>query len=391
MEENNLNIADLIKALPEIDKLQDVLAKFSPFKVLGVADFEIRHSNIIAWLLNPNESHGLGDKFLKYFFQQILLSSENQEMQNRESILQKITLNNLVDLDVMREANNIDVLLVSTNTKFVCLIENKVHSSEHGQQLMKYLKHIKDNYPTYLIFPIFLTLDGSLASHNDYFTASYIQIIEVLETIIANYKDDINKNVFTFLDQYIKILKQKTMTETSLTEVARKIYKENKEAIDFIHTVGNAIDVSCVKDGFLKLHPNLEVIWPNPNWFTFIDKDFLINKKMDNTWAQGNIIQYWASPYGDKLKFSLEVGPFDDGNERLDFLLALEKNGIDIREASKKETGKYTRIWSITKPIKDWQDKEDILDKIDSLYTNKALQDISKKVIKTIKEFTAFW
>ena len=32
---------------------------FSPFDVLQVADVEIRHSNVLAWLLAPDGTHGL--------------------------------------------------------------------------------------------------------------------------------------------------------------------------------------------------------------------------------------------------------------------------------------------------------------------------------------------
>lgn len=41
--------------------------EFNAFDVLRYADYEIRHSNVLAWLLQPGASHGLGDEFLKWF------------------------------------------------------------------------------------------------------------------------------------------------------------------------------------------------------------------------------------------------------------------------------------------------------------------------------------
>ncbi|HEY9188695.1 MAG TPA: PD-(D/E)XK nuclease family protein [Ignavibacteria bacterium] len=35
------------------------------FDALGMTDKEEIHTNLLFWLLNPNESHGLDDKFLK--------------------------------------------------------------------------------------------------------------------------------------------------------------------------------------------------------------------------------------------------------------------------------------------------------------------------------------
>ena len=37
------------------------------FQAIGMETQEIRHSNFIAWLLDPNESHGLGDTLIKLF------------------------------------------------------------------------------------------------------------------------------------------------------------------------------------------------------------------------------------------------------------------------------------------------------------------------------------
>lgn len=41
--------------------------RFNPFDVLRYADYEIRHSNVLAWLLQPNETHGIGDAFIRAF------------------------------------------------------------------------------------------------------------------------------------------------------------------------------------------------------------------------------------------------------------------------------------------------------------------------------------
>ena len=40
---------------------------FNVFDVLQYAEFEIRHSNVLAWLLQPEESHRIGRLFLDRF------------------------------------------------------------------------------------------------------------------------------------------------------------------------------------------------------------------------------------------------------------------------------------------------------------------------------------
>ena len=46
--------------------------KFNIFKILKLDNYEIRHSNFVAWLLDPNGSHKLGDKFLIKFINKAL-------------------------------------------------------------------------------------------------------------------------------------------------------------------------------------------------------------------------------------------------------------------------------------------------------------------------------
>ena len=45
--------------------------EFNTFDVLQYADYEIRHSNVLAWLLRPGDTHGIGARFLKWFVDQI--------------------------------------------------------------------------------------------------------------------------------------------------------------------------------------------------------------------------------------------------------------------------------------------------------------------------------
>ena len=47
-----------------LDSLSKWTNEFNIFDVLGVSRAEIRHSNMLGWLLDPNENHGLGDSFL---------------------------------------------------------------------------------------------------------------------------------------------------------------------------------------------------------------------------------------------------------------------------------------------------------------------------------------
>lgn len=389
--DSNASVNDIILCIPEIENLNIRFSEFNPLKVLGVSEEEIRHSHIISWLLDPKANHGLGTSFLKIFLRTTICSSENQSIENVTNGLKELILGDFTDLQVHREHSHIDILCVSENNKIVILIENKYNSDEHSDQLNRYLSNIKAQYSNYICIPIFLSIEGLPPSHSEYLAASYKQVLDSIEQLIKVYSDRIPQAIKMFLDYYQIIISEKIMEDPDLQEIARKIYKENKAAIDFIYSIGNGIDLTIPGNEFIKNHENLKAIWPNPNWYSFVDKEFIVDNKNKFQWGNGNPVQYWFSPYQGKLKMCLEVGPFDSGKDRLSFLLELEKAGCKLRPSSKTESGTYTRLHSQTIDIKDWKDDSELEDKMKSLLENRDLKIIVEIVKSVIKKHSSFW
>jgi len=117
----------------KLELLQARMNRFNPLKVLKVQDHEIRHSNILAWLFDPQEDHNLDDRILKRFILKVLLRQENDEILDDMNMIYDFQQVSLLDVDVYRELNNIDLVFVSEQNKIVVFIENKVYSGEHSQ------------------------------------------------------------------------------------------------------------------------------------------------------------------------------------------------------------------------------------------------------------------
>ena len=111
------------------------LNEFNPFNILKVTDYEIRHSNIISWLLNPKGNHNIGDAFIRKFLSEVLINNDNLETSFTVLKTQEISFH---DFDIKREWNNIDILLISHSNKLAVIIENKIFSKESKDQLQKY-------------------------------------------------------------------------------------------------------------------------------------------------------------------------------------------------------------------------------------------------------------
>ena len=69
---------------PDLSKLESMLREFNPFRILGISDFEIRHSNVLAWLIEPHAHHGLGDELFKNLLLEVLKSDDDGRAEVRD-------------------------------------------------------------------------------------------------------------------------------------------------------------------------------------------------------------------------------------------------------------------------------------------------------------------
>ena len=214
-----------------LERLEDSLATFNIFKVLGLEYYELRHSNTISYLLNPIESHGLKDYFLKKYLISVVASSDN-------SSISPVTIDgwNLKDAVVKREYKNIDILISSKTCDFVCCIENKVLSTESNDQLQRYHEIVNDEFHNCKnkLF-IFLSPAGVEPSDNEnWIISTYEQISSILDNIMKHKSKDLGREQLLFIEHYYRIIRRYLMENSEEVRLAREIYNSHKEALDFI-------------------------------------------------------------------------------------------------------------------------------------------------------------
>ena len=90
-------------------KIETYINRFNPIRVMKMERMEIRHSAILSWLLNPGESHGLDDKFLKAFLGEALRGHSSLGSPSALDIARA----DLRDATVRLEWQNIDIFIYS--------------------------------------------------------------------------------------------------------------------------------------------------------------------------------------------------------------------------------------------------------------------------------------
>lgn len=210
---NNASFVALVDALEE-KKYKD----FNIFKILRVDNYEIRHSNILAWLLDKKASHNLSSTFIKEFLQKAILNFDAK----------------LVDEDIKikteygtDEKRRIDILIIGES--FTCTIENKYGSCEHDEQCKHYLEFINKKFKDKNNYFIFLDTEKpenfESETYQDYHFISHKDILEILIKIVP--KDNKTENIF--LKQYIEILDEKY--NSTFDKNIIDFYNQNSEFI----------------------------------------------------------------------------------------------------------------------------------------------------------------
>ena len=207
------------------------LSELNIFKCLSIERAEIRHSNFIAFILDPKKPHGLGDVAVRKLLKDIFSDSKASARNTLDA--DKLNLQNI---EVRREWKNIDILIILERD--IVVIENKVDAVDHLHQLETYKEIAKNTFPNKNIHHVYLTPFGDdpqdIKHRNIYINYSYKQLAEIIESILKNYKNSDNQKMYFYLSDYLVTIKRELLMNDELNKLAVKLYNAHKEAFDFI-------------------------------------------------------------------------------------------------------------------------------------------------------------
>ena len=212
-----------LEADTSFQQLSQKMQTLNIFEVLGITNAEIRHSNFLAWLLDPNGNHGMGDKFLREFV---------SKLGQREVVPENVTV-----CIVRREWQHIDLLVLCQKEKYLLCVENKVFSEEHDNQLRRYRDMLLEEYPDYTMSFAFLSPDGIAplsADDQQYWqTVSYADILDAIES--AKGGSALLPEVNMLLDHYTAAVRRHIVGDDNIKKLCQDFYDRHKEVLDTIY------------------------------------------------------------------------------------------------------------------------------------------------------------
>ncbi|WP_078555922.1 PD-(D/E)XK nuclease family protein [Bacillus alkalicellulosilyticus] len=416
-----MNIRDLFELENDatFQKLNQQVNSFNTLKILKLENHEIRHSNILAWLLNPKENHSLRDYFLRKLVEHLILIEENSQNPLYDTV-SEILNHSLMDSYVYREVKTdknryIDLVIVNQQLKTIILIENKFYTTESKNQLDDYLSYIHDTFTDFTIIPIYLTLDGEKPSNSHYFMLTYERIESILDTTLMLYKDQIGDNVCKFIEDYNQILKERFYPIQNQRIQAIDVYRNHKPTIDTLFEETSLLHKQLqFEPGYqfefmMKYKNTIQYIFKHGQNILAYSFEQFIKQHFDESilcqahpttpyllplewqpiekipvrepgyWLGKGLVIWFDQTNDSRLRLIVEVGPMEYTG-RLWFLEQLEKFGFSIKESSKLEKSRYTRFYSQKIDVNKWDDLDELAQAMADLYFSEEFTRVRKQV-----------
>lgn len=228
------DLSELDRFIVENDallELEGTVGTFNIFDALGIERREIHHSYFLAWLLSPNESHGHGSLFLRAFLMDILRKADPT---NRP--FSPIDLDGMEfrDVRVWRELEDIDLLISCQHPRLVVVIENKIDSGEHSNQLAKYEAAAKSHFPNVPMLFVYLSPNGAEASRKNWNPYAYTDLYATFQRLKRINSKSIAGDVAVFLDHYLNLIGTRFMENPQIDSLCKRIWDNHRQALKLI-------------------------------------------------------------------------------------------------------------------------------------------------------------
>lgn len=244
---------------PQFKKLHSLLSRFNIFSALNIEHFEIRHSNVLAWLLTSTETHQLQNQPLCLFLE--ILRNKHIDISPAHSALVKREMK-------LPNTGQIDLLLYLDSGEIIA-IENKVKAGEGKNQLKRYRNALEKLYPHTKIHYLFLTPAGDSPKTDDedkWNFVSYDVVASMLTSLLQ--KQNSSKEVGVFLEHYLETVKREVLMDKKETEeLCTQLYAKYPEVFNAVmeYKQDTQTQIKCF------LEQNLTNTW---NQYFILDRAF---------------------------------------------------------------------------------------------------------------------
>ncbi len=375
----------------DLERLEALLGRFNIFEAIGVVRQELRHSDLLAFLLDPRGSHGLGEAFLKRLLQRVLATDRTVRASVTPIELELWSLNRV---EVRREWNHIDVLLLDEEHKLAVIVENKIGTSEHSGQLRRYYEVVKQHHPGWQIIGLYLTPIGEAPSHQGYVPVDYGSVCEVMDALAESRASVLNPDVKVMITHYTEMLRRNIVGDSEVARLCQQIYRKHKRALDLIyeHRPDVQAEIREVIESLIEREHGLELDQPTKSEIVFGVRGWDKPAMLGNDWTPtGRILlfDFWNTLGSLDLKLYVVSNPSETRRRLLD----LAQAHPEVFKVTGNRKAKWVAIFSrqfLGGEAYEDADQEERKQKIQSRWAEFLAEDLPR-IDAVLKEEAWIW
>lgn len=213
---------------PRVRTLDQYRPPFSILRVLNVERDELVHSNLIAALLDPDQSTA-ADEAIPALLRRVIDALKEQERNGEADEFRLLLEDHLTDIRVHRERAFIDIIIeVGRDPGAVVGIENKIDALERKDQISDYQRELQRLYPRRAATMVFLTPDGRPPDTGDEkhpvpcVALGYRDVVGVADAAAAGDSEE-----FAGIRAFTRHVKEEIMQHVSISDQAHAIWQDH--------------------------------------------------------------------------------------------------------------------------------------------------------------------
>jgi hypothetical protein len=319
-------ISALVKGSAEFAELSLRLARFNIFRTLRAQRNELRHSNMLAWLLDPAESHGAGSQFVRLWLAEVFSVAASSGAPAPPDMVSTALAELAIDrVEIHRELDRMDLVVEihrRDGVPWIVCIENKVDARQGSDQLARYFELTDRRFPgTDQKIHVFLTRRNEQPNHSAFVPVTYATVARALAPLTEQLSASADQKIL--MRHYLDLLKDEFMPDDGLQQLADDIWRKHRTALEFladhrVRVVGGSVDVinQAIKER--QEEWDISLCKSDRRILRFIPRAWEIDENRGEAWESN----------GRLLLCELHLP--DAGNSEVEFQIVLGKAPADV-------------------------------------------------------------
>ncbi|HEP8227023.1 TPA: PD-(D/E)XK nuclease family protein [Pseudomonas aeruginosa] len=240
------SLVDGLYADPDVQRMLAISTQSEPLQICYPK--EVNVSRFLAWLLDPNQGHGLGDQAIKSLLiragqsECLYFLALNDRRFLAASNIQNLAFSSIIvmteaELGLPGGARYIDVLAVDPAAKLYVAIENKFGHREGKDQTKTYYKALRKLFPSYRGVHLFLDSNESEPECDKWIPVSYTWLVDFIYQV--EQLNWVAPHVKSTMAQFRQVIKEEEEVAegSALGRLVTAVASQHGEALDAMHEI----------------------------------------------------------------------------------------------------------------------------------------------------------